>query len=52
MITQAGFFDTVRHTWTKQPADYFDNFEVEVVTPDVGTSSRTKQGKKNKDKEC
>ena len=44
--------DEVRQTWTKQPADYFDNFEVEVVTPDVGTSSRTKQGKKNKDKEC
>ena len=42
--------DEIRQTWTKQPADYFDNFEVE--TPDVGTSSRTKQGKKNKDKEC
>ena len=44
--------DEVRQTWTKQPSDYFDNFEVEVVSPNVGTSSRTKQGKKNKDKEC
>ena len=52
MITKAEFFDKVRQTWTKQPANYFDNFEVEVVAPDVGTSSRTKQGKKNKDKEC
>ena len=34
----------------KQPSNYFDNFE--KVVPNVGTSSRTKQGKKNKDKEC
>ena len=42
--------EKVKASWTKQPSNYFDNFE--KVVPNVGTSSRTKQGKKNKDKEC
>lgn len=42
--------ERVKASWTKQPSNYFDNFE--KVVPNVGTSSRTKQGKKNKDKEC
>ena len=41
--------EKVKASWTKQPSNYFDNFE--KVVPNVGTSLRTKQGKKNKDKE-
>jgi hypothetical protein len=32
--------------------NYFENEDFEKVVPDVSTTSRTKQGKKNKDKEC
>jgi hypothetical protein len=44
--------ERVKQAWTKQPPSYFESENFEKVVPNVGTSSRTKQGKKNKDKEC
>ena len=44
--------DKVKPYWTKQPPSYFESENFEKVVPNVGTSSRTKQGKKNKDEEC
>jgi hypothetical protein len=44
--------EKVKQAWTKQPSNYFENEDFEKVVPDVSTTSRTKQGKKNKDKEC
>ena len=44
--------EKVKASWTKQPSNYFESENFEKVVPNVGTSSRTKQGKKNKDKEC
>jgi hypothetical protein len=44
--------DEKRQTWTKQPADYFDNFEVTIVTPNVGTTSKLKQGEDIAEENC